>query len=317
MWQDHRDHLIDITFDKAMHRRNPYFKPTIKRKETIREFPVKFVRTNFDELLIIGAFIDIKNGFVTTETNQAVLAAFRRYSSETQDLESVRTYLDALSEEQITGVVSSVKGILHEMEFVRMENADGDSITAAMFPETNHKGFDVVLIDSSTGDSWEIQLKTTDNQEYVQEWLNKYPDGEILLSEEIALEMELESSGFSNQELTLRVEDFVDHLISKELSSSIWDLFPTLSLLSVTFVLCELHKRYQSGKISESEFKEMALKATGIKVAKFALLMGIMCIPVVNVVVGTALVAKVLYSLTSSANLLSKADYQKPLNKLT
>lgn len=286
---------------------------------------VKFVKKNFDEVLIISAFASIQNGFGTTETDQAVLAAFQRYSSQTQDIESVRTYLDGLSDEQITGVVSSVKGILHEMEFVKIENSDGDTITAAMFPETNHKGFDVVLNDSSSGDTWEIQLKTTDNQEYVQEWLAKYPDGEILLSEEIASAMGLESSGFSNQELTGRVEDFVDQLISKGVGSSIWDLFPTLSLMSVSFVLMELYKRYQSGEISETEFKEMSVKTTGIKVTKFALLMGIMCIPVVNVAVGAALVARVLYSLTSSANLLSivdipkelsKADYQKPLSKL-
>lgn len=286
---------------------------------------VRYIRTNFDDLLIIGAFESIRGGFGETETDQAVLAAFQRYSSQTQDIESVQTYLDGLSEEQITGVVSSVKGILHEMEFVKIENSDGDSITAAMFPETNHKGFDVVMNDSSTGDTWEIQLKTTDNQEYVQEWLAKYPDGEILLSEEIASAMGLESSGFSNQELTGRVEDFVDQLISKGVGSSIWDLFPTLSLMSVSFVLMELYKRYQSGEISETEFKEMSVKATGIKVTKFALLMGIMCIPVINVAVGAALVARVLYSLTSSANLLSivdipkelsKADYQKPLSKL-
>ena len=286
---------------------------------------VQFIKTNFDEILIIGAFESIRGGFGTTETDQAVLAAFQRYSSQTQDLDSVQNYLNDLSEDQITGVVSSVKGILHEMEFVKIENSDGDSITAAMFPETNHQGFDVVMNDSSTGDTWEIQLKTTENQEYVQEWLAKYPDGEILLSEEIASAMSLDSSGFSNQELTGRVEDFVDQLISKGVGSSIWDLFPTLSLLSVSFVLLELYKRYQSGEISETEFTEMSVKATGIKVTKFALLMGIMCIPVVNVAVGAALVARVLYSLTSSANLLSivdipkelsKADYQKPLRKI-
>ena len=88
------------------------------------------------------------------------------------------------------------------MEFVKIENSDGDTITAAMFPETNHKGFDVVMNDSSTGETWEVQLKTTDNQDYVEDWLSKYPDGEILLSEEIASEMGLESSGYSNEELT-------------------------------------------------------------------------------------------------------------------
>ena len=85
--------------------------------------------------------------------------------------------------------------------------------------------------------------------------------------------------------------------------------------MSVSFVLMELYKRYQSGEISETEFKEMSVKATGIKVTKFALLMGVMCIPVVNVAVGAALVARVLYSLTSSANLLSIVDIPKELSK--
>ena len=47
-----------------------------------------------------------------------------------------------MSDEQLVGVVSNVKGILHEMEYVRLENTDGDSISAAMFPDTNHKGFE-------------------------------------------------------------------------------------------------------------------------------------------------------------------------------
>ena len=296
-------------------------------EELAKENPaIKFVRTNFDELLIIGSFHSIQSGLATTEVDEAVLAAFQRYSSETQDLDSVQEYLENLSETQITGVVSSVKGILHEMEFVKIENSDGDTITAAMFPETNHKGFDVVMNDSSTGETWEVQLKTTDNQDYVEDWLSKYPDGEILLSEEIASEMGLESSGYSNEELTGRVTDFVDELVSRGTNSSIWELFPTLSLLSVSFVLMELHKRYQSGEISEEEFKKMSARATGIKVTKFAFLMVVMSIPVVNVAVGAALIAKVLYSLTSSADLppimdipndLSAGDYEKPLKHLS
>ena len=50
-----------------------------------------------------------------------------------------------------------------------------------MFSEANHKVFDILMNDSNTGEIWEVQLKTTDNKEYVQEWLNRYPDGEILL----------------------------------------------------------------------------------------------------------------------------------------
>lgn len=286
---------------------------------------VEFLKTNFDEILILASLQSIQTGFYETDVDHAVLAAFQRYSPQTQDIQSVQSYLENLSENQISGVVSNVKGILHEMEFVRIENSDGDSVTAAMFPETNHKGFDVVLNDNESGETWEIQLKTTDNKSYVQDWLDEYPEGEILVSDELANKMNLESSGVSNEGVTIRVEEFVDKIMSGNLSPSIWDLFPTLSILSVSFVLLELHKRYKEGEISEGDFKRMCLKSTGLKVGKIALIMGLMCIPVINVGVGAALVARVLFSLTSQKNLppivkmpadLNKSDYLRPIGKL-
>ena len=280
---------------------------------------VKFLKTNFDELAIIVSLQAIRDGFESTEQDQAVLAAFRRYSGETQDIDSVRDYLNALSENQIAGVVSNVKGILHEMEFVSLENSDGDSVTATMFPETNHKGFDVVLNDYETGESWEIQLKTTDNTDYVKEWMDKYPDGEILVSEEIASELSLSSSGFSNEELTVRVKTFVDALISGGTNVSVWTLFPALSLLSISLVVIELHKRFRSGEITMEEFKSMSLRATGIKAGKFAILLAALNIPVVNVVVGAGLVAKIIYSLSRALEKmpekLKKTDYLNPVSE--
>ncbi|MCA8833868.1 MAG: hypothetical protein K8953_02180 [Proteobacteria bacterium] len=287
---------------------------------------VKFIRTNLDEILILTSFLSLRVGAVAGETDEAVLAAFQRYSAETHDLESTQNYLSGLSDEQITGVVSGVKGILHEMEFVKIENTDGDSIAAAMFPETNHQGFDVVMSDAGTGESWELQLKTTDNQDYVQEWMSDYPDGEILVSQEIADELGLQSSGFSNEDLTVRVEDFVDELVSGGVASGLLNLFPTLALVSVAFVWVELYERYRAGDISKEDFVAIIVKATGVKVAKIALIMGLMAIPVVNVVVAVALIAKILHSLASSSNLpsvadmpkvLSKSDYLKPLNQIS
>ena len=125
----------------------------------------------------------------------------------------------------------------------------------------------------------------------------------------------METTGFSNEELTERVENFVDEIISRGTNSSIWDLFPTLSLMSVSLILVELFSRYQSGEISDEEFKDMAVKATGLKVAKIGILMGVMCIPVVNVAVGAALVARILYSLTSSSKLPPIIKTQSTVSK--
>ena len=241
-----------------------HFSNEISKEKTI----IRFLKTNLDEMLILASFQSIQGGFFDIETNEMIIAAFKRYSKDTQDPESIQNYLNNLSEEQITGVVSNVKGILHEMEFVKLENADGDKISAVMFPEANHKGFDILMNDSNTGEIWEVQLKTTDNKEYVQEWLNRYPDGEILLSEEIAKEMGLETSGLSNEELTEKVSTFVDNLIGSGMGSSMWNMFPTLSLISVSIIILEFYKRFQNGEINEKEFQEMVVRASGIKVSK-------------------------------------------------
>ena len=298
-----------------------HFSNEISKEKTI----IRFLKTNLDEMLILASFQSIQGGFFDIETNEMIIAAFKRYSKDTQDPESIQNYLNNLSEEQITGVVSNVKGILHEMEFVKLENADGDKISAVMFPEANHKGFDILMNDSNTGEIWEVQLKTTDNKEYVQEWLNRYPDGEILLSEEIAKEMGLETSGISNEELTEKVSKFVDNLIGSGMGSSMWNMFPTLSLISVSIIILEFYKRFQNGEINEKEFQEMVVRASGIKVSKIAILMVILSIPVINVAVSTGMIARIIYSLTQLKNnskklitpkQLTQSDLTKPLKKI-
>ncbi len=288
-------------------------------KETgLSDKAVRFIKTNFDEIMIIESLAAIRDGSGLTETDEAVLAAFQRCSGETQDIESIRDYLGELSDAQIGGVVSNVKGILHEMEYVRIENADGDSVTAALFPSTNHKDFDVVITDGLTGETKEIQLKATDNSDYVQQWLDGHPEGEIQVTQEVADELNLESSGFYNEQLTVRTEEFIDGLLSSDAGAPIWDLLPALSLISISFVAMKLYERFTAGEISKEQLCSMLVKASGIKVAKISILMVALSIPVLNVVVEAALVAKIIYSLillTEPPEELRKSEYLSPVGR--
>ena len=137
-----------------------------------------------------------------------------------------------MNEDQLGGLVSNVKGVLHEMEFVRIENDNGDSVHAAMFEATNHPGTDVYFVDTGSGEIWEAQLKATDNESYVQDWIDGHADGEILITEELADEMGLPSSGLSNEQLTADVESFVDKMLTTGNSADMWDFLPGLSLRS-------------------------------------------------------------------------------------
>ena len=265
-----------------------------KFKKAVADPAVRFVRTNLDEVAIIGSLELIRDHAELGDVDHAVLAALTRTTPSVHSTEDAQTYLGDLHPEQINGVVSNVKGVLHEMEFVRLENADGDNVSAAMFEETNHPGYDVILTDNITGDVWEVQLKATDNRSYVDEWIDTHPDGEILVTEEIAEEMGLPSSGASNEELTARVADFVDAILSGDNAETLWLLFPGLSALSVAFVVIELRQRYLLSELSAQEFKIKAARATGIKVVKIGTILALMSVPGVNVAVGAALITKMI-----------------------
>jgi hypothetical protein len=53
-----------------------------------------------------------------------------------------------MNEESIVGVVNNTKGVLHEMEFVALENDDGDTVYASLFADPHHADTDVQFTDS-------------------------------------------------------------------------------------------------------------------------------------------------------------------------
>jgi hypothetical protein len=262
---------------------------------------VRYVRRNADELAILAvltklAFDGSEVSF--SDDEEAVLAAMRRSTDALRDASpaEIGEYLRGLDDDALPGVVSNVKGILHEMEFVAIENGDGDPIYASIFPETNHPGTDVQFVDRGSGEVWEVQLKATDEASYVQDWVDAHPGGEIVVTSEVAREMGLPSSGFDNQELTTRVEDFVDRLIELGDDETVWSYLPALSLVSISVALWELYRRYQRGEINFDRFKALAAAMTGLKLAKIAAICALLSIPVVNVLTGAALVASLLLS---------------------
>lgn len=117
---------------------------------------------------------------------------------------------------------------------------------------------------------------------------------EIIVTEELASEMGLESSGISNEELTVRVDDFLDTLVTLDQNDSLWDYFPQLPAISIAIGTYLLTKRYQQGLIPKEQFKWMFLKMTGFQISKFAIISGLMMVPGVNVVVGAILLTRLL-----------------------
>jgi len=260
-----------------------------------------YISRRFDEAAILATLgkIAFTPEPVLVEEDYAVLAALRRSSPEWDlSISDIAERLASYDEAQIGGLVSNVKGILHEMEFQRLENEDGDSVVAALFPDTNHRTVDIQLLDQKTGDAWEVQLKATDNMSAIGAWVDSNPDTEIFVTEELSERMGLPSSGVSNEDLTMRVEDFVDRMVDLEDESdeTLWNYFPPLVAASVVIIVFELWRRYRSGRISFEEFKALSLKTLGLKAAKYGAVFAALAVPGLNVVVGAYLLGSLIFA---------------------
>jgi hypothetical protein len=277
-----------------------------------------YISKRFDETAILAILgkVAFTPESDLVEGDYAVLAALRR-SSPDWDLSVSDTAerLASYDESQIGGLVNNVKGILHEMEFQRLENENGDSVVAALFPDTNHRTVDVQLLDQESGQVWEVQLKATDNLSAISAWADSNPDTEILVTEELSERMGLPSSGLSNEDLTMRVEDFVDRMVElgDEAEEPFWNYFPPLVAASAGIIIFELWRRYRSGLISFEEFRALAFKTLGLKAAKYGATFTALAVPGLNVVVGAYLLGSLIFAVN---RVVGKAPSFRPFSFL-
>jgi hypothetical protein len=272
----------------------------------------------FDEAAILSSLarVAFSSEAELLEQDYAVLAALRRSSDEWElSIAETSDRLSSYNDEQIGGLVNNVKGILHEMEFQRLENEDGDSVVASLYPDTNHKGVDIQMMDISSGDAWSVQLKATDDMSAINSWMDSNPDTEILVTEELSEKMGISSSGFSNEDMTIRVEDFVDRMLELYDSDdpALWETLPPLVAASAGIIVFELWRRYRADMMSLEEFRNLTLKTVGLKAGKYAVLFGALSVPGLNVVVGAYLLGSLILAVGTT---LDKVPTFKPFSFL-
>lgn len=260
-----------------------------------------YISKRFDEAAILATLgkLAFSSDPELLEQDYAVLAALRRSSPEWDlSISDTAERLASYDDSQIGGLVNNVKGILHEMEFQRLENEDGDSVVAALFPDTNHRTVDIQLLDEKTGAAWEVQLKATDDMSAIGAWIDSNPNTEVIVTEELSERMGLPSSGLSNEDLTMRVEDFVDRMveIGDDAEETLWSYFPPLVAASAGIIVFELWRRYRSGRITFEEFKALSFKTLGLKAAKYGATFAALAVPGLNVVVGAYLLGSLIFA---------------------
>lgn len=266
-----------------------------------REKAQSFSIDNIDELMIMTVMGKIRNNEVLSSPEEfIVLDALIRSTNKVTDLSSAVDYVKEISErgqESLLGMSNNLKGILHEIQFVYDENTDGDQIFAILPESTNQPGFDVYLSNSENGSSEWVQLKTTMNTQHVTDWIAKYPGNEdrIIVNEEMAQKLGLPSSGMKDSDLTFRTEEVVNKMIEHEdtLNEIISASVP-LSVISIAFVIYQLHKKYKSNEITKDQFISMSAKMSGLKVSKIVLILSLLAVPVLGQIVAVVLISQLI-----------------------
>lgn len=143
-----------------------------------------------------------------SEAELDVLEAIRRSSGEMSGAtnEEIAVHVQTMTPEQLLGFKNNIKGIAHEIQYARLENNDGDLFQVELFDATNHAGADVKLINIETGEVQELQLKATSYAAYVENHFAQYPEIDVLTTSEVSVDLGIETTGISNDQLSSDVD---------------------------------------------------------------------------------------------------------------
>ena len=280
-------------------------KKTQEAKEQMENYKPsakEFVQKNIDELAVISVISKLRGGEkLLTEEDNVILEAMIRSSNKITDLDSAAEFAKttaAKGTESLTGAASNIKGIAHELIYVKTENEDGDTVFAFMPEDTNNPQFDVLTINTATGEQQWEQLKTTFNEEHIYNWIEKYPgsEGSLKVNVEMAEKLGLPSTGIVDKELSVSVNNLLDKLIEMD-ESQLTNIFETsvpLTVIASSFAVYGLFKKYQKKEISKKKFIFLSTKITGLKAAKILILLSLLALPVVGQIVGVYLISKLM-----------------------
>lgn len=124
--------------------------------------------------------------------------------------ESLEDIIENYDDAELTGIVNGIKGKLFKLRYVDYLN-DGhipDGYQAVLAESAINPGWDIAVLGADGSVAEEIQLKATDSVSYVKAALERYPEINVVTTEEVynSLAMQeltdnLVNSGISNEEL--------------------------------------------------------------------------------------------------------------------
>lgn len=153
------------------------------------------------------------------------------------------TDLENYSTQELRGVISNWKGKTFEVEVAeKLNNGElvGDlQLEPGQYVElaevSNQPGWDLQIFNEDGSVAEALQLKATSSLSYIKEAFEKYPDIDILATEEVShLNPEIINSGISNEELTTQMEEPLQNVLDSPLEDFAEMAVPGLPLMMIT-----------------------------------------------------------------------------------
>ncbi len=169
-----------------------------------------------------------------------VLASYELAYPRLAEAKTFQEAIESMDDKELGGFVSGVKGKLFEVKYTDFLNDSGelpDGYIASFADSPTQKGWDIMISGPDSEIVDHIQAKATDSLGYVQEALDKYPDIDVVTTDEVFSHLTMTDaaeriidSNISNADLTEAVSEGID-------SSSIkMDLtLPVLSFAMIAF----------------------------------------------------------------------------------
>lgn len=100
--------------------------------------------------------------------------------------EDIAKFVQSYDADQLDGLQKPVQGKLFEILENAHENSDSDEYRSEIFETPNHPMVDIKKTDVLSGKSYGIQLKASENVNYIEDTLSKYPDTPIIVPKGVA-----------------------------------------------------------------------------------------------------------------------------------
>lgn len=173
--------------------------------------------TTVDSIVLGGETLAtmLAAGTISDEIINAYEAAYPDLSDTISFEDKVRD----LDDEALTGFISGVKGKLFEQKYVEYLN-DGnlpDGYTAVLAESATQTGWDIAIEGENGEIASVLQAKATDSVSYVQDALEKYPNIDVVTTDEVyshlvmsGISENITNGSISNVELVDALENAVD-----------------------------------------------------------------------------------------------------------